>query len=105
MDLKNQVGSTPTAMGRNTYDSSEDRLFFKAVRCVNLITWWGREKRENDKQSDKLSYSTCKDPHICNNETFTAAASRAESRIILQCIQDKAHYILYSSLDRWNHNF
>lgn len=53
---------------------------------------------ESDKQSDKLSYSTCKDPHICNNETFTAAASRAESRIILQCTQDKAYYILFYTL-------
>lgn len=85
----------------------EDWLFSKAVRCANLITLGGRErevgreKRESDKQSDKLSYSTCKDPHICNNDTFTAAVSRAESSIILQCTQDKAHYILYSFLGRW----
>lgn len=45
-------------------------------------------------KSDKLSYSTCKDTQISDNETSTAAASRAEHRIILQCIQRQS--TLYS---------
>lgn len=48
-------------------------------------------------QSDKFSYSIYKDSQTCGNQTFTAAASRAASRIALQHVQDKAPYILYSS--------
>lgn len=48
-------------------------------------------------KSDKPSYSTCKDTRIGDNETSTAAASRAEHGIILQCTQRQStSYSIFS---------